>query len=98
WSTIPDEELMAVAVQGKLKDPVAFERQVRRMLADPRSEAMVTNFTGQWLNVRALQAVDPVAKLYPDFDDNLRQSFRREMELFFDSIVHEDRSLNDLLT
>ena len=98
WSSIPDDELLTLAAQGKLKDPAVLERQVRRMLADPRSEALVNNFTGQWLNVRGLQDAEPVAALYPDFDDNLRQAFRREMELFFDSIVHEDRSILDLLT
>ena len=68
------------------------------MLADPRSEALVANFTGQWLNVRALQASEPVVNLFPDFDDNLRDAFQREIELFFASIVHEDRSVLDLLT
>jgi hypothetical protein len=95
WSSIPDDELMTVAAQGRLKDPVVFEQQVRRMLADPKSEALIANFTGQWLNVRALDSNDPLVNFYPDFDDNLRQSFRREVELFFDSIVHEDRSILD---
>jgi hypothetical protein len=74
-----------------------LEQQVRRMLADPKSQSFVTNFTGQWLNVRALESNDPLVNFYPDFDDNLRQSFRREVELFFDSIVHEDRSIMDLI-
>jgi hypothetical protein len=98
WSSIPDDELITLATQGKLRNPAVLEQQVRRMVADPRSKALVTNFTGQWLNVRGMQSVDPVVKLYPDFDDNLRYSFQRETELFFDSIVHEDRSILDLLT
>jgi hypothetical protein len=98
WSTAPDEELSNVATQGKLKDPLVLERQVRRMLADGRSEALATNFAGQWLGLRGLQASYPVVALFPDFDDNLRQAFRREGELFFDSIVREDRNVIDLLT
>jgi mono/diheme cytochrome c family protein len=98
WSTIPDDQLMAVAAQGKLKDPAVLEQQVRRMIADPRSAALVENFTGQWLNVRGMAAVEPVVNLFPDFDSNLRDAFRTETELFFDSIVHEDHSVLDLLT
>jgi hypothetical protein len=98
WSTSPDEQLTNLASQGKLKDPAVLERQVRRMLADPRAEALVANFTGQWLGSRGLQAQYPVVQLFPDFDDNLRQAFRREVELFFDSIVREDRNVLDLLT
>ena len=98
WSSIPDDELIDLAAQGRLKDPVVFEKQVRRMLADPKSEALITNFTGQWLNVRSMKASEPVVNLFPDFDDNLRNAFQRETELFFDSIVHEDRSVLDLLT
>ena len=98
WSSLPDRELLTLAGKGQLKEPAVLERQVRRMLADSRSEALVSNFTGQWLNVRGLQVADPVMLLYPDFDDNLRDAFRREMELFFDSIVHEDRSILDLLS
>jgi hypothetical protein len=74
-----------------------LDRQVRRMLADPRSESLVTNFTGQWLGVRSLKTTEPVVNLFPDYDDNLRNAYQREMELFFDSIVHEDRSVLDLL-
>ncbi len=73
WSSIPDDELLDVAVQGRLKDPAVLERQVRRMLKDPRSEALIDNFTGQWLSVRSLKASEPVVNLFPDFDDNLRQ-------------------------
>jgi hypothetical protein len=97
WSSIPDDELIGLASRGKLHDPVELDRQVKRMLADPRSEALVTNFTGQWLNLRALQSWAPTPLLYPDFDDNLRLAMRRETELFFGSIVHEDRSALDLL-
>jgi cytochrome c5 len=97
WSSIPDEELIRIAAQGTLKDPAVLEQQVRRMLADPRSSALVSNFTGQWLSVRSLRTSEPVVNLFPDFDDNLRNAFQREIELFFDSIVHEDRSVLDLL-
>ena len=97
WSSLPDEELLAAAAAGKLKDPDVVEAQVKRMLADPRSEAMVTSFAGQWLYLRNLAASTPDARMFPDFDDNLRQAFRRETELFFDSIVREDRSALDLL-
>jgi hypothetical protein len=97
WSSVPDNELLDLAAQGKLKDPAVLEKQVRRMLADPKSDALVTNFTGQWLSVRSLKTSEPVVNLFPDFDDNLRFSFQREIELFFGSIVHEDRSVIDLL-
>ena len=97
WSSIPDDELIGLASRNKLHDPAELERQVKRMLADPRAEALVTNFTGQWLNLRALQSWAPTPMLYPDFDDNLRLAMRKETELFFGSIVHEDRSALDLL-
>ena len=98
WSSIPDEELIELASQGRLRDEKVLEQQVARMIADPRSEAFVENFTGQWLNVRGMQASEPVVDLFPDFDSTLRQAFRREIELFFGSIIHEDRSILDLLT
>ena len=98
WSRIPDEELLAVAAQGKLREPAVLEKQVLRMLADPRSEALVTNFAGQWLYLRNLDSSSPVSDVFPDFDDNLRQAFKRETELFFDSIIREDRNVVDLLT
>jgi len=98
WSTIPDEELVAVAAQGKLKDPATLERQVRRMLKDPRAEALTENFAGQWLNLRGLGSVGPLPLVYPDFDDPLREAMRREVELLFDSIVREDRDVTELLT
>ena len=98
WSSVPDDELIDLAAQGKLKDPAVLEKQVRRMLADPKSEALITNFTGQWLGVRSLKTSEPVVNLFPDFDDNLRAAYKHEIELFFGSIVHEDRSILDLLT
>jgi hypothetical protein len=98
WSSVPDNELIDLATQGKLKEPAVLEAQVRRMLADSKSDAMIRNFTGQWLTVRSLASSDPVVNLFPDFDDNLRAAFQREVELFFGSIVHEDRSVLDLLT
>ncbi len=98
WSSIPDDELIDVAARGQLRSPAVLEKQVRRMLADPKSSALITNFTGQWMNVRGLKTVEPVVNIFPDFDDNLRLAFQREIELFFDAIVHEDRSAVDLLT
>jgi hypothetical protein len=97
WSSIPDDELLNAASEGKLKDPVELERQVKRMLADPRSASLVTNFAGQWLFLRNLRAVTPDPRSFPDFDDNLRQSMRRETELFVESVVREDRSILDFL-
>jgi mono/diheme cytochrome c family protein len=97
WSSVPDEELLGLAIEGRLKDAAVLEKQVRRMLADARSEALVTNFAGQWLYLRNLAAASPDARMFPDFDDNLRQAFRRETELFFESIVREDHNVLDLL-
>ena len=97
WSSIPDDELLDVAIAGKLHEPAVLERQVRRMLADARSRALVSNFAAQWLHLRNLDSITPDMRLFPDFDDNLRQAFRRETELFFDSILREDRSVLDLL-
>jgi len=98
WSTVPDDELLNVASQGRLKDPAVLERQVRRMLKDPRAETLAVNFAGQWLNLRGMQSVGPLPLVYPDFDDPLRQAMRREVEFLFDSIVREDRNVVDLLT
>jgi hypothetical protein len=98
WSSVPDDELIKLAAQGKLKDPGVLEQQVRRMLADPRSKELVSNFAGQWLYLRNLQSLVPAMEEFPDFDDNLRQAMRRETELFFESIVREDRNVLDLLT
>ncbi|MBI3049708.1 MAG: DUF1592 domain-containing protein [Acidobacteria bacterium] len=97
WSSIPDEELLGRALDGTLRRPEVLERQVRRMLADRRAEALVSNFAGQWLYLRNLDAVSPDPRTFPEFDDNLRQAFRRETELLFESIVREDRNVLDLL-
>jgi hypothetical protein len=98
WSSIPDDELLNVAIAGKLKEPIVLEQQTRRMLADSRAQALVTNFAGQWLHLRNLASITPDMRLFPDFDDNLRQAFRQETELFFESIQREDRSVLDLLS
>jgi mono/diheme cytochrome c family protein len=98
WNSIPDDELLNVAVAGKLHEPAVLERQVRRMLADSRSRALVTNFASQWLRLRNLDAITPDMRLFPDFDDNLRQAFRQETELFVESVLREDRSVLDLLS
>ncbi len=98
WSTIPDDELLKVAGEGRLKDPAVFEQQVRRMLADPKADAIVQNFAGQWLQIRNLKNAVPSEDLFPEFDDNLRQSFARETELFFNSIMREDHNVIDLMT
>jgi mono/diheme cytochrome c family protein len=98
WSSIPDDELLDLAVRGALKQPAVLEQQVRRMLADPRARALVHDFAGQWLYLRNLSAARPNAELFPDFDEGLRQAFRRQTELFFESILREDRSVLDLLS
>jgi mono/diheme cytochrome c family protein len=97
WSSIPDDELLDAAVQGRLSQPSEIERQTRRMLADRRSFNLATNFAGQWLRLRNIDEVIPSGNLFRDFDDNLRQGFRRETELFFDSVIREDRSALTLL-
>lgn len=97
WSSIPDDELLALAEQGRLSQPGELERQTRRLLADRRSANLATNFAGQWLRLRNIDSVIPSGNLFRDFDDNLRQAFRQETELFFDSIVREDRSALTLL-
>ena len=97
WSSIPDDELLDAALDGSLRRPAVLEKEVRRMLADQRSEALVNNFAEQWLYLRNLSSANPDARMFPDFDDNLRQSFRRETELFFESVMRDDRSVLDLL-
>jgi hypothetical protein len=97
WSSIPDDELLDAAEQGKLKNAAVLEQQVKRMLKDPRSQALITNFSGQWLYLRELRNRNPDLLVYPDFDDNLRQAFQRETELLFDSVVREDRNVFDIL-
>ncbi len=98
WSSIPDDELLDVAAKGKLKDPAVLEQQVRRILADPRSETMVTNFAEQWLYLRDVDSKKPDELLFPDFDENLRTAFRSETSLFLDSVLRENKSLLQLLT
>ena len=98
WSSIPDDELLSVAVAGRLKDQAELTRQVRRMLADPRSIELVRNFAGQWLYLRNVPAINADVQQFPDFDEGLRQAFRRETELFFESIVRENRGVVDLLS
>ena len=97
WSSIPDDELLDTAIRGELQDPAVLDRQVRRMLADPRSTALVTNFAEQWLFLRDVDAKEPDTGFFPVFDENLRQAFRRETELFVDSVLRSDRSVLDLL-
>jgi mono/diheme cytochrome c family protein len=97
WSSSPDEELLKLAAADRLNEPATLERQVRRMLRDPKAVALADNFAGQWLNLRALDATTPLPLIYPDFDDPLRQAMRREVELLFDTIVRDDRSVVDLL-
>jgi hypothetical protein len=97
WSSIPDDELLRAAERGVLGKPAELERQVRRMIADPRADAFVSNFAGQWLYLRNLDAVIPVQSIFPNFDDTLREGLRRETELFFASVLREDRSVLELL-
>jgi mono/diheme cytochrome c family protein len=97
WSSIPDDELLELAIDGRLSEPDILQQQVRRLLADPRSESLVTNFAAQWLHLRNLDSITPDLRLFPDFDDNLRQAFRRETELLLQSVVREDRSVLELL-
>ena len=98
WSSLPDDELLTVAEAGGLDDPAVVEAQVRRMLADPRSESLARNFAGQWLRLRNISGALPSDVLFPDFGESLRQDFVRETELFFDSILREGRGVIDLLT
>jgi hypothetical protein len=97
WSSIPDDELLSAAERGELRNPGVLKQQMQRMLADPRSSSLVTNFASQWLYLRNLDSKTPNARIFPDFDDNLRQAFRQETELFFQNIMREDRSVLDLL-
>jgi hypothetical protein len=98
WSSIPDEELLALAEEGRLRDSGVLEGQVARMIADRRADALVANFTGQWLELRNLeQRVVPEILMFPDFDDNLRKAFRRETEMLFGHVLRENRSVLELL-
>ena len=98
WSSIPDDELLALGARGALHDPDVLERQVRRMLADRRARALVDNFAGQWLALRNVQGLVPDPNLFPGFDENLREAFQRETELFVESQLRADRSVVELLT
>ena len=97
WSSIPDDELLEVASRGELQDETVLVEQTRRMLADPRSASLITNFAGQWLRLRNMPGIDRDAHLFPDFDDNLRRAMRRETELLLETIAREDRSMLELL-
>ena len=97
WSSIPDDELLDLAGRGKLSDPVLLEQQVRRMLDDSRSKALVENFAGQWLYLRNLNVINPSKDVFAQFDENLREAFRKETGLFFESMLREDRSVLDLI-
>jgi mono/diheme cytochrome c family protein len=98
WSSIPDDELLDAAARGRLSDPRVLDAQVRRMLADDRASALVDNFAAQWLHMRNLRNASPDKNRFPDFDDNLRRAFERELQLFVGSIIREDRPVLDLLT
>ena len=98
WASIPDDELLSLAEQNKLHEPAILEQQVSRMLADARSRTLITSFATQWLSLRLLGGVAPDLEQFPYFDENLRQAFRQETELFLESIFREDRSLLDLLS
>src|SRR6185437_928830 len=97
WSSIPDDELLDLAIRGKLHEPAVLRQQVKRMLADQRSQSLVNNFADQWLYLRNLESITPDMRTFPDFDDNLRQAFRTETEMFFESIMRENRNVLDLL-
>jgi mono/diheme cytochrome c family protein len=99
WSSIPDQQLLNTAAAGRLREPGVLEAQVKRMMADERADALVSNFTGQWLQLRNLESrVTPDLLLFPDFDDNIRKAFRKETELFFAYIMRENRSALELLS
>ena len=97
WSSIPDDELLEAASAGALREPAVLKAQVRRLLADERAEVLVSHFASQWLYLRNLDSTIPDLRLFPDFDDNLRQALRKETELFVSSVLSEDRSVLDLL-
>ena len=97
WSSLPDDELLDLAIDNRLHNTGVLEKQVRRMLADERADNLVNNFASQWLHLPNLDSVTPDLRLFPDFDDNLRHSFRQETEMFIGSVVREDRSVLDLL-
>jgi len=98
WSSIPDDELMSLATREQLSDPDVLKAQVERMLADPRSESLASNFADQWLYLRNIDAVDPNLRLFPDFDNNLRMAMRQETEMLFSHVIQEDRNVMELLS
>lgn len=98
WSSVPDDQLLDAASQGRLRGPAVLEKQVRRMLADPRARSLVENFAGQWLELRRLEAVSPVENIFPEFDAELREAFKQETERFIESMLREDRPVGELLT
>ena len=98
WSSIPDDELLTVAIAGKLHESAVLDRQISRMLADRRASALATNFAGQWLQLRSVKAVTPDVRAFPEFDDTLREAFQQETELFIGSNLREDRPVAELLT
>jgi hypothetical protein len=98
WSSLPDDELLTLAARRRLHEPQTLERQVRRMLADPKAQSLVDNFVGQWLQLRNLRNKQPNSHEFPDFDDNLRRALDTELEMFFASILREDRNVLDLMT
>ncbi len=97
WSSIPDDELLELAEQDRLQDEAVLQKQVKRMLADPKSKSLVNNFASQWLYLRNLDSITPDLRRFPDFDDNLRQAFRQETELLFNDILRNDRSVLNLI-
>jgi mono/diheme cytochrome c family protein len=98
WSQLPDQKLLDLAIQKRLSDPVVLEQQVKRMLADDRAKALVTNFAFQWLRIRELDKIDPDAVLFPNFDASLKQAFRREIEMFVESVFRENRDVVELVS
>jgi hypothetical protein len=98
WSSIPDDELLDLAAAGELSNPEVLNLQVRRMLKDSRSRTLANNFASQWLYLRNLDAVDPNTRLFPNFDDNLRQAMRQETELLFTSVMQQDKNVTELLS
>ena len=98
WASVPDQELLDAAAHGTLRSPLVFEKQVRRMLADPKSEALATRFASQWLRLQDLEQIKPDALAYPAYDHLLSEAMRRETEMFFNALIHEDRPLTDLVT
>jgi hypothetical protein len=98
WSSLPDDQLLDLAERGRLTEPEVLEKEVRRLLKDRRSSALVSNFAAQWLQLRSLRAINPDQDVFPYFDENLREAFRQETELFFESLLREDRSILELLS